>query len=76
MAESLSEIEKRARRLSAEDRARLALSLIESLEPTEDGELEKAWIAEVQRRRDELDRGDVKPVSAKEVFADVRRSLK
>jgi putative addiction module component (TIGR02574 family) len=76
MPDSLTELEERARRLSADDRARLALALIESLEPADAGGVEEAWLAEAQRRSAELDRGDVKSIPAAEVFAEVRRSLK
>jgi len=76
MSETFADLEQRARRLSAEDRARLALALIESLESADEGDVEEAWRAEAERRCAELDRGDVKPIPAAEVFADVRRSLK
>ena len=76
MLESVAELEKRAKRLSAEDRAQLALALIESLESADASDVEQAWIAEAQRRSAELDRGDVKPIPAGELFKDVRSSLK
>jgi putative addiction module component (TIGR02574 family) len=76
MPESLTELEERARRLSTEDRARLALALIESLEPADTGNIEEAWLAEAQRRSAQLDRGEVKTIPAAETFAEVRRSLK
>lgn len=56
MGHSLPEIEKDALRLSAEDRARLALRLISSLEESVDSpeEIERLWIAEAERRFQEL----------------------
>jgi putative addiction module component (TIGR02574 family) len=51
--------------LSAEERAELAGSLLESLDgPPEDPEaVEAAWNAEIARRIEDLDSGKVKPVS-------------
>jgi len=52
MAHSLPEIEKDALRLSPEDRARLAVRLLSSLEGTAESpqEIEKLWIKEAERR--------------------------
>ena len=52
MAHSLPEIEKDALRLSAEDRARLAVRLLSSLDGAAEApeEIEKLWIAEAERR--------------------------
>jgi len=44
------------------ERAELAASLIDSLDPTVDEDSEKAWESEVQRRVKELESGDVLPV--------------
>jgi len=59
MAHSLFEIEKDALRLSPEDRARLAVRLLSSLEGTAESpeEIEKLWIAEAERRFQELGDG-------------------
>ena len=74
MAHSLPEIEKDALRLSAEDRARLAVRLLSSLEGTAESpeEIEKLWIAEAERRFQELRDGVVQGVPAREVFAELR----
>ena len=74
MAHSLPKIEKDALRLSAEDRARLAVSLLSSLEGTKESpdEIEKLWIAEAERRFQELRSGIVQGVPASEVFAELR----
>ncbi len=76
MPESVTDLEERAKRLSPEDRARLALAIIESLESADASNVEQAWLAEAQRRSGQLDRGDVEPILAAEVFKDVRSSLK
>jgi len=74
MAYSLPEIEKDALRLPAEDRARLAVRLLSSLEGTTESpeEIEKLWIAEAERRFQELRGGVVQGVPAREVFGDLR----
>ena len=75
MGHSLPEIEKDALRLSPEDRARLAVRLIASLEEGVDSpeEIEKLWIAEAERRFEELRDGLVHGIPAREVFAELRK---
>jgi len=74
MAHSLPEIEKDALRLPAEDRARLAVRLLSSLEETTESpeEIEKIWIAEAERRFRELRDGVVEGIPAREVFTELR----
>jgi len=75
MSQSLPEIEKNALQLSAEDRARLAVRLLSSLEETTESpeEIEKLWIAEAERRFQELRDGVVQGIPAKDVFAELRK---
>jgi putative addiction module component (TIGR02574 family) len=74
MAHSLPEIEKDALRLSAEDRARLAVRLLSSLEGAAESpeEIEKLWVAEAERRFQELRDGVVQGIPAQEAFAELR----
>jgi len=74
MPHSLPEIEKDALRLPAEDRARHALRLLSTLEGTTESpeEIEKLWIAEAERRFQELRDGVVQGIPAREVFAELR----
>ena len=74
MAHSLPEIEKDALRLSPEDRARLAVRLLSSLEGTAESpeEIEKLWIKEAERRFQEMRDGVVQGIPAREVFAELR----
>ena len=74
MSQSLPEIEKNALQLSAEDRARLAVRLLSSLEETTESpeDIEKLWIAEAERRFQELRDGVVQGIPAREVFAELR----
>ena len=74
MPQSLPEIEKNALQLSAEDRARLAVRLLSSLEETTESpeEIEKLWIVEAERRFQELRDGVVQGIPARDVFAELR----
>ena len=74
MAHSLTDVEKDALRLSAEDRARLAVRLLSSLEETTKSpeQIEKLWIAEAERRFRELRDGVEQGIPAREVFAELR----
>jgi len=51
-----------AMQLPDDDRAALAPQLIESLEPTTDRDAQAAWDAEIQRRLDEWDTGQISPI--------------
>ncbi|HMD38732.1 MAG TPA: addiction module protein [Candidatus Acidoferrum sp.] len=68
MRRRLTELRKKTLALLAADRAKLAASLIESLDDVEDESVEKAWDAEIARRMEDLDSGRVKPVSHGEVL--------
>jgi putative addiction module component (TIGR02574 family) len=48
--------------LSADERARLAHRLLESLDPASDDGVEKAWLAELRQRATELSSGTVTAV--------------
>ena len=74
MAHSLPEIEKDALRLSPEDRARLAVRLLSSLEESTESaeEIEKLWIKEAERRFQELRDGVVQGIPGGEVFSELR----
>jgi len=65
MTQDATELLKRALALSAEERAELAGSLLESLDdaPDDPETVEAAWSEEIARRIEDLDSGKVKPVS-------------
>ena len=75
MSLKVEELKAAAAKLSQDERAELALALIESLDAdTEDeDEVARAWLAEVERRAGEVDRGEVKPIPGDEVFARLHR---
>ena len=70
MGQSMGELEQDALQLPAEDRARLAVSLLCSLEETSDDpeEIEKLWVAEAKRRVREIQENSVKGIPAEDVL--------
>ena len=74
MAHSLAELETDALHLTPEDRARLAVRLLESLEEITESpeEIDKLWLAVAERRFQELRDGVVEGIPAKKVFAELR----
>ncbi len=74
MAQSMGELEQDALQLPAEDRARLAVSLLCSLEETSEDpvEVEKLWIAEAKRRAQDFDDRSEIGLPASELFARLR----
>jgi putative addiction module component (TIGR02574 family) len=75
MKSELEQIEDRARTLSAEERAKLAESMLESLhKPLAD--IESAWTDEIERRVEAFDRGELPSYPAEDVFAEARRSTR
>ena len=76
MSASFTDIEKQARGLSSEERARLAEVLLESLRGPPVAEIESAWEAEIAARVAAFDRGELETLLAEEVFAEARRISK
>lgn len=75
MITDFNEIENSALKLDENHRAELAKRLIASLDQQMDQDIEQAWIKEVNRRKKELDSGEVDPISAEEVLANARKLL-
>ena len=71
----LAELEQRATQLPAEDRAQLALFLLQSLESADEGDIDEAWRVESERRLAQIDSGEARSVPGDEVFTRVRRRL-
>jgi putative addiction module component (TIGR02574 family) len=74
MTPLLKQLEEQARTLSPEDRARLAESMLESLQPSIP-EIDCAWAEEIERRVDAVDRGLMPTHSAADVFAEAKTIL-
>ena len=72
MSVSLKQIEEQARALNAEERAKLAESMLESLHsPLAD--INAAWAQEIEQRVAAFDRGEIPAYPAEDVFAEARR---
>ena len=63
-------------RLPHRDRARIALMLIESLEPGQDEDASELWLNEAERRLAAYDAGETSARDADEVFSEVEQQLK
>jgi putative addiction module component (TIGR02574 family) len=74
MSLTLHQIEEQARSLSAEDRAKLAEIILESLH-TSIEEIEAAWSEEIALRINAFEKGDISAYSAEQVFAEARQTL-
>ena len=73
MSDALKELEQQAQALTAEERARLAEVLLESLRDAPVAEIEAAWEREIEQRAAAYDRGELQTFSAEDVFAEARR---
>jgi putative addiction module component (TIGR02574 family) len=76
MPDTLKELEEQARALTAEERARLAEVLLESLQDAPIAEIEAAWDAEIEQRIAAYDRGELQTFWAEDVFAEARRLVR
>jgi putative addiction module component (TIGR02574 family) len=70
MSANLGKIEEVALNLSAEERARLAMDLIKSLDNYEDPEAEKLWLQEAERRYQEYRKGKIQGMPTDDVYCD------
>ena len=75
MDTSVEKLATQAMELPGESRARLAELLVESLEADDIGPIEKAWIIEAKRRRDDVRSGRVEPIAGEEAVKNVRDSV-
>lgn len=73
MALTFDQLTEEAMQLSATSRVLLADKLVESLESEELDEIQRLWIVEAIRRRDEVRSGKVQPVPGEQVLDEVRR---
>lgn len=60
--------------LPSESRALLADKLVESLDTAALSQIDKAWLAEARRRRDEVRAGGIQTIPGDEALAQVRRA--
>lgn len=76
MAGDFAEIQRELSELPADERAKLALALVESLEPEDEGDIAEAWRVEAERRYEQYKRGEVQAIPGDEVFARIRSRLR
>lgn len=72
MDSTLEEVERQARALSAQDRARLAETMLESLQ-TPLSAIATEWAREIEERVAAFDRGEARAYAAEDVFAEAQR---
>jgi putative addiction module component (TIGR02574 family) len=76
MAETLKDLESAVLQLPSDARARLAERLLASLDDEFEAEAEQLWLAEAERRLDELEAGTAVGVPADQVLADARSKVR
>jgi len=76
MSADIADIQAKLQRLSQEEKIEILRGLLADLAGPPDPEIERAWLAEAQRRYKEVVEGKVKPIPAEEVFRKVRSRLK
>jgi putative addiction module component (TIGR02574 family) len=76
MSSSNRDIEEQAKSLPQKERARLALSLIESLDPGLDEDAEALWLEEADKRLKAYDAGETQSRPVDEVIAEIKSGLK
>jgi hypothetical protein len=76
MSTTVEKIVEQAMSLPGESRAEVADLLVQSLETAELGQIDRLWIAEATRRRDEVRSGEVETVPGEQALRRVRDSLR
>jgi putative addiction module component (TIGR02574 family) len=76
MARPLASLQDEIRALSTPEKEALLRVLWEELDGPADRDVDAAWLAEAQRRDQELDDGRVRSVPAEEVFDRLEATLK
>ncbi len=76
MSTTVEELAEQAMTLPGESRARLADLLVESLDADALTDIDRLWLAEAKRRRDEVRSGKVKTIPGDEALRRVRDSVR
>lgn len=76
MARSIAQIRDEIQSLSAADQASLLRLLWEELDGPADSGVDEAWAVEAARRDREIESGEIETISAKDVFRELRATLK
>jgi hypothetical protein len=72
---SLKDIETEIKKLDLKDRAVLAKWIVESLDDLSETEIEALWVEEAEHRLDEMERGQLPEIPAKEVLRRARAAI-
>jgi putative addiction module component (TIGR02574 family) len=72
----LEKLERQAKQLSREERERLATDLMAGLEREPLSGIDQAWVAEAERRYDELISGRVQGIPADAAMREIREKLR
>ena len=75
MVATLEDLAEQALRLPSDERARLAELLVESLASDPLGPIDRQWLAEATRRREDLASGRVTGIPGEEALRRVRDAL-
>jgi putative addiction module component (TIGR02574 family) len=75
MGLTIEELVEQAMNLPAEERARLADLLVESLDADGLGSIDRLWLVEAKRRRDDVRSGRVRSIPGDEALQKVRDAL-
>jgi putative addiction module component (TIGR02574 family) len=75
MSSEAKDILRTALNLEPNERAELAASLIASLDPKKDEDVEGAWAEEIKRRIEQIDKGEVRLIPSDEVMRAMRERL-
>ncbi|HMH41987.1 MAG TPA: addiction module protein [Pyrinomonadaceae bacterium] len=76
MSTTVEQLAEQAMTLPGESRARLADLLVESLDADALTDIDRLWLAEAKRRRDEVRSGEVKTIPGDEALRRVRDSVR
>jgi putative addiction module component (TIGR02574 family) len=76
MARRLASLQDEIRALSTPEKEALLRALWEDLDGPSDRDVDAAWLAEAQRRDDELENGTAQALPADEVFDRLKATLK
>lgn len=75
MSTTVEQLAEQAMNLPGESRARLADLLVESLDAGALTQIDRLWLSEAKRRRDEVRAGKVKTIPGDEALRSVREAL-
>ena len=75
MVATVEDLAEQALRLSSDERARLAEILVESLASDPPGSIDRLWLAEASRRREDLASGREKGIPGDQALRQVRDAV-